>query len=721
VSQDYKRLSDLGIRTIREGLRWPRIENSAGRRDFTEVLPFIKQAEWHGMEIIWDLLHFGWPDHLDPFAEDWAGHVEAFATDFARFLKLHQVSDVWIAPVNEISFLSWAGGDAGWLNPFIQSRGAELKAQLVSGGIAAARAIRREIPLAKFVWPDPVIHITGDNPEAEQYRVSMFEAWDMLAGLQRPELGGNLNLIDVVGVNFYERNQWLNHGRTIHRGDPEYRPFREILAEVYRRYGKPILVSETGIENVARAEWFAYICDEVDAATHAGIPVEGICWYPILNHPGWDDGRHCHNGLWDYADASGEREIYTPLAREIRKRQVNRGVVCNMSKKQLEVSEPDVICLSHLRWDGVFQRPQHLMSRFANRQRVYFIEEPVFGGDDHRLSEKICERSGVNVVTPYLSEAARPCANRIVASLLNDFFAQYRVNAPVAWFYTPMALDWLPSSCQPSVIVYDCMDELSLFRGAPAELTAKEAILFAKADVVFTGGRTLYEKKRGMHDNVHLFPSAVDAVHFASARAVPDNQPDQVSLARPRIGFAGVIDERMDLDLVSQLALLRPNYQFVFLGPVVKIEASALPQAPNLHWLGLKNYQDLPSYFAGWDAAMMPFALNESTRYISPTKTPEYLAAGLPVVSTRIRDVVNPYASLGLVQIADTAEEFANAIDCVLPLVSSTSWQALAWAHVQTLSWDTTWTAMAALLRSPQARLAPELAIPAQEVLVANV
>jgi hypothetical protein len=254
--------------------------------------------------------------------------VEAFsdfASAFGRWLRAEMPSNALVAPVNEISFLSWAGGDTAYLNPFAVGRGAELKRQLVRGALKASASLRAELPGVRLVSPEPVIHIVGDpnRPDdvlqAAQYTSAMFEAWDMLTGRAQPELGGHESCIDVIGINYYDANQWWNHGKTIRRHEPEYRPFRDIVTEVYQHYGRPLFIAETGTEDDDRPGWLAYVASEVHAAIQAGTPVQGICLYPILNHPGWTDDRHCHNGLWDYPQPDGTREIYQPLADEIRR------------------------------------------------------------------------------------------------------------------------------------------------------------------------------------------------------------------------------------------------------------------------------------------------------------------------------------------------------------------------------------------------------------------
>ena len=279
------------------------------------------------MEQIIDLFHFGWPDFIDIFSPDFVESFTGLATNFAQLLQSRGLDSPLIAPMNEISFVSWAGGDVEYLNPFQRGRGNELKLQLVRAGLQAAKAFVAQIPGTRLVWPEPVIHIAGnaaepaDEQQAEAYRLAMFEAWDMIAGRAHPELGGSPDVLQTIGVNFYDRNEWVNHGRTLQPSDPLYRPFHAILLEVWSRYRVPMFVSETGTEDAKRPDWFSYICAEVRQAIALGVQMEGICLYPILNHPGWDDGRHCHNGLFDYADAVGQREVYAPLAVEIARQQ----------------------------------------------------------------------------------------------------------------------------------------------------------------------------------------------------------------------------------------------------------------------------------------------------------------------------------------------------------------------------------------------------------------
>ena len=359
---------------------------------------------------------------------------------------------------------------------------------------------------------------------------------------------------------------------------------------------------------------------------------------------------------------------------------------------------PLLVCFSHLRWDFVWQRPQHLLSRVAKHYRVLVIEEPIFKPGAAPHMEISHRPGGITIAAPVLPEGL-DAAEVILEQrdLVDALLAREpEGTARVFWYYTPMALAF-SSHLESDLTVYDNMDELSAFRGASPELLALEEALFARADLVFTGGMSLYEAKRGRHRSVHAFPSSIDFEHFSKARAGFADPKDQAPFGRPRLGFFGVIDERMDIDLVGQVAELRPDWNFVMIGPVVKIDPAALPRRDNIHWIGGKKYQELPHYLSGWDVGFMPFALNEATRFISPTKTPEFLAAGVPVVSTPITDVVRPYGEKGLVEIAKTPLEVVRKAESLLERPRE-AWLAKVDRHLAAGSWDKTWAAMHKLM-----------------------
>ena len=356
---------------------------------------------------------------------------------------------------------------------------------------------------------------------------------------------------------------------------------------------------------------------------------------------------------------------------------------------------PPLICFSHLRWDFVTQRPQHLMKRFAAERAVFFWEEPI--ACDHSrpyLEYHPFPEDGVTVLRPRIPAGWSMAETEAALSTLLKMLVETSVRGkPVLWFYTPMMFGFAGRTAADT-IVYDCMDELSAFRFADPALVAREAELITAADVMFTGGYSLYEAKRAQHDAIHPFPSAVETEHFAAARGEIGEPADQASLPKPRLGFYGVIDERIDLDLIDAVAAAHPEWSLVMVGPVVKIDPSTLPQRPNIHWIGGKDYAQLPAYLSGWDVALMPFAINEATRFISPTKTPEYLAAGRPVVSTPIVDVKRHYGDIEGVRIADTAEAFVAACEAAMALPKDGAWRDEADALLAETSWDRTFAGM---------------------------
>ncbi len=394
------------------------------------------------------------------------------------------------------------------------------------------------------------------------------------------------------------------------------------------------------------------------------------------------------------------------LSSEDTMRSPNFAIELSLSNSELSdrtsfAEQTDLICLSHLRWDFVYQRPQHLLSRCAKERRVFFIEEPIFSADFTPRLDVSDRECGVTVVVPHLPEGLSQEAIELsLKEMLDDLFAKAQINEYIFWYYTPMALSFT-NHFNPLLVVYDCMDELSAFKGAPPVLLDREVELFNRAELVFTGGQSLYEAKRDRHPNIYAFPSSIEREHFAKARNLTEEPADQKDIPHPRLGFFGVIDERMDIELLGGIAEARPDWHLVIIGPVVKIDPETLPRHPNIHYLGGKSYQELPAYIAGWDVAMLSFARNESTRFISPTKTPEYLAAGKPVVSTSIRDVVRPYGENGLVEIADTVTDFVAAAEKVMnrdPVESG--WLTQVDTFLARNSWDSTWTNMMQLIES---------------------
>ncbi|MFL5328722.1 MAG: beta-glucosidase [Gemmataceae bacterium] len=323
--QDYARLTSLGMDFCRDGISWVSSEPSPGRYDFSRARPMVQAAREAGVTVAWDLMHFGWPDHIDVFATSFPKNFAGYATEVARLLQDEGVGSApVICPINEISFLAWAGGDQGFISPLQHDRGPELKVQMVRAAIEAMHAFRGVIPGTRFFHCDPIIHVAPrtnrvrERDTAEYLRVLQFQSWDMISGRSwKPQLGGSPDLLDIVGVNYYRNNQRYTDGEFIDGNESSYRPLSEMLNEVASRYQKPIVIAETGAEERDRPEWINYVASECTKAMKAKCPLYGVTWYPIVNHPGWVDDRHVLNGLWDYADAAGDRPVYQPLADEI--------------------------------------------------------------------------------------------------------------------------------------------------------------------------------------------------------------------------------------------------------------------------------------------------------------------------------------------------------------------------------------------------------------------
>jgi glycosyltransferase involved in cell wall biosynthesis len=371
----------------------------------------------------------------------------------------------------------------------------------------------------------------------------------------------------------------------------------------------------------------------------------------------------------------------------------------DMNLNQLQLPE-NIIVFSHLRWDFVYQRPQHLLTRFAADFKVTLIEEPIFDTAGPAFYSTTPKENNIEVMVPHMPQGlSAEEVNQIQKSLLDSYMKGKQLSNYAFWYYTPMALEF-SRKYMPEIVIYDCMDELSAFKFAPDSLKALEQELLNRADVVFTGGQSLYQAKKNQHANIHPFPSSIEVEHFAKTRQLKAGaQP--IANKPLTLGFYGVIDERFDINLIKEMANARPDWQFNLIGPVVKIDPATLPQNSNIKYLGPKSYQELPEQMASWDIALIPFMINESTRFISPTKTPEYLAAGLPVISTAIRDVVSPYGIKQLVYIGNTAKDFIAAAEQELFKTAPVkqSWLKTVDSFLSQNSWSKTYQSMLKLTK----------------------
>lgn len=738
---DYQQLAQFGIRTVRESIGWRLVEHDGGF-DFSSLESRLQAAQQLGLQICWTFCHYGWPTDIDVFAPEFITRFARYCTAAAEFLAPYAGAAPVYSPINEISFTSW--GLSSHLfhckNMYHERAGEIGKQQLVRATIAGCDAIWRVNPAARILHCDPMIHVIPPpaRPDwvdsAASWRESQFEASDMLCGRIQPELGGAPRYLDLMGVNYYHSNQWesgTNRRLWWHLADPRRMPLYQMLVELYARYKKPVLLAETSHVGSGRGVWIREMAEQAALAIQHGVDFRGICIYPVIDRPDWEEPHFWHHsGLWDVKqddksdDANGadqgtdqteggtdrlDRVLQPTYAQGLCQAQRLTENLCSsaqLANLKKGNSMQTIIVFSHLRWDFVYQRPQQLLTRLAQHYRVIFIEEPIYQAGDSFLKKFVpapnvaVYQPHTPVLAPGFHDAQLPPLRSLLLNLLPD-----DAN-PIAWLYTPMAVPLLPLF-HPELVVYDCMDELASFQNPPKQLLQRESALLNMADLVFAGGPSLYQAKKNRHPNVHCFPSSVDSVHFEQALDRHNSHPAHVDIPTPRLGFYGVIDERFDAELIRTMADAHSDWQIVLVGPIAKIDPSVLPQRINIHYLGQQPYQALPHFLADWDVCLLPFALNDATRFISPTKVLEYMAAGLPIVSTAITDVEQPYGKV--VAIAHNATEFVAA--CERALGATQQQKATLQQSMRTIiantSWEATVERMRALLdamsRSPNA------------------
>ena len=738
IEADHARASALGIRTVRESIGWRLAEPSPGAFDLERVLRIAASARHHGVQVLWTFMHYGTPADVSLLDDAFCERFVRFAVTVARALDRGRVPGTR-APVynlvNEIGFLCWAVSATNLMHPYRSDpcnaepgvvSGHEVKCRLVRATLAATHAIRRIDPTARFLQVEPIVHVAAPRgrpdlaPLAAQVDGYQWQVWDMLAGHTDISLGGHAAALDLIGVNHYHAGQWeVSSGARLdwHERDPRRRPFASMLQQAWQRYARPLIVAETSHVGEGRAQWLHEIAAEVAAARASQVPVLGICLYPLVDRPDWSDPTHWHHsGLWDVDPADRQRDAAHGLRHEIGAPGIGTGsdpphrrVLCAdyaaaLQRWQTVLPNPSqqeralmkcLIVFSHLRWSFVYQRPQHLMSRLSRHYRILFVEEPVHADGPARL-DRISQGPNIEVLVPHTPIAAGGFHDDqlpLLEPLLSAFVQDRKIDETLVWFYTPMALPLL-AVLKPLAVVYDCMDELSAFKNAPRQLRQRETALLKMADLVLTGGPALFEAKRGLHANAHCLPSSVDAAHYSPARLdagsahAAETRRLQDGIATPRLGYFGVIDERFDIALLQVLAQAHPEWQLVMVGPVVKIDPADLPRAPNIHWLGMQPYERLPYLMAGWDVCLMPFAMNESTRFISPTKTLEYMAGEKPIVSTPIGDVISLYGDT--VRVVAAGPAFVTACEQALGESRAQRQQRIAQmlVTVQHSSWD---------------------------------
>ncbi|HEY8612460.1 MAG TPA: beta-glucosidase [Roseomonas sp.] len=346
ASEDYATLAAHGMLGARDGVRWHLVETVPGHYDWSSVLPQMRAARQAGVRVAWDLAHYGYPDFIDPWSDDFVEALARYAAAFARLALEEEGQPPILCPVNEISFWAWGGGEVGHFNPMAKGRGGELKRQFIRAALHAGRAARAAVPGTRIIAVDPLIRVVPRRPEeadaAEGYAASQWQGWDALLGQYWPELGGGPDGFDVMGVNYYWNNQWELDGERIEAGDPRYLPFRELLADAWNRYRRPIFLAETSIEGPPRAAWLRYVCAEIRAALQAGVPVGGICLYPVVSHLGWDDDRYCPNGLFELEAVQGRRPCHGPLGLELQRQ---RALFEAQARGTAIPEDPDALAL----------------------------------------------------------------------------------------------------------------------------------------------------------------------------------------------------------------------------------------------------------------------------------------------------------------------------------------------------------------------------------------
>jgi protoporphyrinogen oxidase/glycosyltransferase involved in cell wall biosynthesis len=700
---DYALLAQFGIRTVRESIGW-RLAERNGVFDFSMLDARLHAAQEAGLQICWTFCHYGWPDDVDVYGPAFVPRFARFCRAAAEYLAPYAGVTPVYSPINEISFTSWGLSVHMFrcTHMFDARAGEEGKRQLVRASIAGCDAIWAVTPGARMLQCDPLIHVIApaDRPEwtaqAAGWRQAQFDAWDMLCGRREPELGGAPRYLDVIGGNVYDTNQWesgTNLRLWWHLADPRRQPLHQVLLELQQRYARPLLLAETSHVGSGRGVWIREMASEVARAVAQGADVCGICLYPTIDRPDWDNEQHWHrSGLWDLDRAGPDplaRQLVQPYALALRQAQRLTDNLCITNAPLGHTKETfmqTIIVFCHLRWDFVFQRPQQLLTRLAEHYKVLFVEEPLLDAGAAHL-HSYSPAPNLTVIQPHTPVPA-PGFHDDQIPLLQTLLADLvpAGEDPIVWFYTPMALPLLAQQ-HPGLVVYDCMDELSAFKNPPKQLLQRESALLNIADLVFTGGPSLYEAKRSRHANAHCFSSSVDSVHFEQALDRSNGHPLHQQITGPRLGFYGVIDERFDTGLIAALADAHPEWQIVLVGPVVKIDPAGLPQRQNIHYLGQQPYQVLPQFLAGWDVCLLPFALNESTRFISPTKVLEYMAAALPIVSTAITDVEQPYGDIVAIghdhaefilhceaALAQTPEQTAAMKTRMREIIAATSW-----------------------------------------------
>ncbi len=682
---DYRRARYFGMHTVRESIDWRRTEQH-GRFDFNQVATLCTAAEREGIQIVWTLVSNGFPPDVDPHDSRFVGRFARFAESAARELRRCCAGVPIIAPMESIGAIARRYQDVD-----------DTSARLAQATLKAVEAIRDIDSRARFIFNEDAAGPSADTA---------FRVWDLLCA--------NADVLDLLGITLRG-----SKSDTLWR-DLQHDVLATLAEQIHARYRRPLLINSGSHDGERLAQWLGQITGGAARAMARGVPIAGITLDHLISH--------AHGGLWQSsAEDPAQRRLDRAYAQALKSCQrdleAQQGALRAPVRKARRMRA--LLVFSHLRWDSLRDRTQHLMARLARRYRVLFFEEPVRASPPPYL-QRFAPLHNVEVLRPHTPvDGAHGFAGPQIAHLqplLAQYIREFRLTDFDAWLTTPMALPLL-ADLKPRLLVYDCGDDLAALDGAPRQLAAHENALLKRADLVLTSGPGLYATKRGAKTNVHNVPNAVDTEHFR-----PPLQPGvdpQASLPHPRLGFHGVIDERLDLELIAQLADLRPNWQFVMLGPVVGLRPEQLPRRPNLHWVGQQDYEALPAWVGGWEVGVLPLRLTRATHLFSGRQMLDCLAAEKPVVATRVPDIDRLLGD-SLVATASSAAAFAAACDRALAenprrrasriaharqLLLRNSWDRAAGRVVELL--DATATNAVSAPRESKPVRAPPVALPA--------
>ena len=667
LDEDYANAARHGLRSVRESIGWRLTEPEPGRYDFARVERIAAAARRHGIQVVWTLMHYGTPADVDLFDDSAIARFAAFAAACARTIgPLSDHAPVY-NPINEIGFLAWAVSETEMIYPYRRDRPGNAESSEASGYVAKRRlvravlagidAIRRIDTRARFLHVEPLLHVVAPSgradlqPLADRVRGYQWQAWDLLGGLAEPELGGSAEALDLLGVNYYHSGQWEaateERLHWAHR-DRRRMPFSQLLAEAWDRYRRPMVIAETSHVGVGRAPWLAEVASETRRAIDRGIPVGGICLYPLVDRNDWNQPDHWHrSGLWD---AGSDRDPAPPQApRRLLHLEYAEALAhwqrCLPPQPNEVVPRTTLLILTAQPWSYVWQRLQQLTERLAHHYRVVVVEEPA-ARDGPPYFDRWAQTPGVEVWVPQLALPAGGFADPRLAPWLAGELRERGHESVVGWLATPLALPAI-AALQPLAVIYDC--HLAPITDPESPAAHCEAELVQRADLVVAASPALCALMRPLNRHVEQLRLAVDVAPFDPLQLSADTEEGhsaanaQRHIGQPRFGYFGAIDERFDLALLAELADRRPQWNFVIVGPVRSIDPALLPQRPNIHWLGLQPYRRLGYFALGWQAVLLPFAINESTQATCPTKPLEALATGLPVISAPLGEVQRLY------------------------------------------------------------------------------